>query len=210
MRIGPSPGDDERALRCPNGRAKNPCRASPRSARATCSRSLRLSRALDFAVLGIRRHLRLLGADHDEHPRVLVGVVAKSAVPAGRNRDGIARREDALARLAVLLHEERDLAVEDEEHLLGVRVEVQRPLGAGREQHRAEREVLGGNDRRIAFVIARGARADVADLRTPVLVVDCRLESRACPSPRRDRRDARYGYRTVRPVKACPPPPKLA
>src|SRR5262249_515067 len=69
-------------------------------------------------------------AEHHAHQRVLVAVVAQSTVNPRRNGAEIALAEMRLPSLPVLLEEKLDLAAHHEEHLLHVRVDMERSLAS--------------------------------------------------------------------------------
>ena len=84
---------------------------------------------------------------------------------AGRYVDDL--RVPGMVHLALVLEEDAHLATQDEEDLLDL-VRVRGVALAGRNEHHAEREVLG---RDVAAIgLTRGAVADEAMLRAPISV----------------------------------------
>src|SRR5262245_18126435 len=114
-------------------------------------------------------------AEHHLKVRGLEADIGESVDHVGRARYAVPRSQYGLRAVArAVLDEDLDLAAEDEEHLLDL-VGMRGIALARRDEHHAEREVLGGNDARIRF--ARGAAPDEPVLRAPV-ALDARVRER--------------------------------
>ena len=122
-------------------------------------------------LVRVRHEVGAALAEHHLQIRGLEAHVDEAVEDVGGRGDAVPRAEHRLRAVPrPVLEEDQDLAAQDEEHFLHL-VGVGGIALAGRDEHHAEREVLGGDHARIR--LAGGAAAD-----EPVLGAAVALDAR--------------------------------
>src|SRR5436309_3368232 len=123
---------------------------------------MRVATAVEV-VVGVTHRLGAAAAEHDLHIDRLQPVVLEAVYHPGWAGEAFPRRQLAVdAAPGLVLEEDRQIALQDEEHLLDL-VGMRRIALAGRHEHDAESEAARRDDARVV-VLAGAAGADEAVL----------------------------------------------